>query len=109
MLKDQILPSAHLLQRSLIILGEVSLGLEIVAVEVFPMVQPTPAGLRPMWMITYLAKGGLIGPEHYITQMTGVDTPFITEEALRQGLTEGCALLREKKAQQLSIANGKGK
>jgi hypothetical protein len=91
---------ADLLRRAEGILSEVSFGLEIMSVDVIAYMQITPnGGMRPSWGVVYQAKGMLIGGG-YNMQMTGVDDPFIPEEVLRQGLSDGCEMLRAARTQQ---------
>jgi hypothetical protein len=91
---------ADLLGRATAILSEISLGLEIMSVDVIAYMQMTPRGPRPSWGIVYQCRGILIGSNNYNMQMTGVDDPFIPEEVLRKGLIEGCDQLRERRSQQ---------
>jgi hypothetical protein len=87
------------------ILNDVSFGLEIMSVDVGMIMQPTPGGVRPVWLVTYQAKGALIGTKYYNIQGTIVEDPFIVDEALRAGLTTGCDMLRAERAKQ---SNGEG-
>jgi hypothetical protein len=86
----------HLLGRAVPILEEVSYGLDIVLVDIRPvMVQGIPC-----WAVHYVAKGRLIGQEHYVGQMSVIDTPWMTDMALRGALTEGCNSLRAQRMSQ---------
>jgi hypothetical protein len=92
---------ANLLERSVQILKEVSFGLDIVAIDVTMIPQvPTPNGPRPVWGIYYYAKGLLLGSENYIPQLTAFADPTINDEGLKEGLAQGCEMLRVARAQQ---------
>jgi|ERR1700760_1623147 len=92
--------SAHLLARAEAYLLNNSFGLEIMCIDVGQMMAQTPAGMRPMWGIVYKCRGILLGSENYNTQLTAVNDPFISDEALHKSLDEGCAMLRESRSSQ---------
>lgn len=102
MLKDTIHPSTEIHKRALTILGKVSFSLDIVSVDVSALLQETSMGFRPVWAIIYQAKGHLLGSEHYITQVTIIGDPFMSDEALQEGLIAGCDTIRANRAQQLN-------
>jgi len=77
-----------------------SFGLEIMSVDAGIIMHAGPAGMRPAWIITYQAKGVLIGHQNYPMQGTLVDDPFISDEDLHKALAVGCATLREVRAAQ---------
>lgn len=91
---------ANLLERAKSILEDVSFGLDIMSIGIITYMQMTAEGMRPSWGIAYQARGMLLGSTNYILQVTGVDNPHITDEALRQGLQEGCEMLRAARAKQ---------
>jgi hypothetical protein len=88
--------SSVLLERSTKILEEVSFGLTIVVVDV----TLTLTGGSPVWCVVYMAKGVLIGEEHYIPQLTGFANPKVSDQVLKAGLEAGCKMLREARAKQ---------
>lgn len=106
MIKDVKRPSTDLHNRAVAILGKISYGLDIIAVDTAVIVQQGPTGPRPTWGIIYYAKGLLIGPDHNVANMTIILDPFITDEDLEEVLHEGCNALRTSKRQQASTQNG---
>jgi hypothetical protein len=84
------------------ILGEISFGLDIIMVDVVPIMGPNGA----MWGIVFMAKGVLIGPEHYVANLTVTGNPWCTDSELKKLLQGGCESIRERRAQQM---NGKVK
>lgn len=107
MLKDQIHPTSDLLKRGLDILGKVSFGLEIVAVDTGTMVMQTPQGMTLMWHIIYVIKSPVIGQN--LTQVSAVDSPFVSDEVLTELLQRGCDGLRKQRSDALSALNGRNK
>jgi hypothetical protein len=108
MLKDTITPSIELQRRASTILGKVSMGLEIVSIDVAPGMMQINGQVRPTWQIYYQCKGMLLGTDNYITNLTVVVDPFITDEALTELLATGCENMRSDRARQGSPLNGKG-
>lgn len=98
--KDSIVGVANLMDRATEVLKQVSFGLDIVSIDVAIVMNASPVGVRPLWLIVYQAKGLLVGPKNYVTQATGFDTPFVSDEELRAGLEQGCMQLRESRAKQ---------
>jgi hypothetical protein len=89
-----------LLDRATVALGEISFNLDIVAVDVTLIIENTPQGARPVWLILYQAKGLLLGNENNVTQITGFGSPFVTDEEMCMGLSQGCDMLRTQRAKQ---------
>jgi hypothetical protein len=108
MLKDTITPSVELQKRALTILGKVSMGLEIVAVDVAPAMMQVNGQPRPVWGIYYQCKGVLLGTMNNVTNLTVIIDPFITDEDLTEILAAGCENMRADRAKQASLMNGKG-
>jgi hypothetical protein len=97
---------SHIYERVLKILGEVSFGLNIVSIDVCTVVMQDQRGqMVPCWGIVYQAKGILIGPEAYVTNMTVINSPFIAEEKLKALLVEGCQNLQNGRMQQRTGQN----
>jgi len=92
--------SQNLRTRAVDYLEKNSFGLEIMSVDAGIIMNAGPTGMRPVWIITYQAKGVLIGHQNYPMQGTLVDDPFISDEDLHKALAVGCATLREVRAAQ---------
>lgn len=96
---------AHLLKRATEALRHVSFGLSIVAIDVVNLQMATESGKQqPGWGILYYAKGTLVGEDYNIPQMTGFANPYVSDEEMKEGLSEGCAMLREARAKQMNGA-----
>jgi hypothetical protein len=90
-------------------LERLSFGVDIVAIQIFDDMISMGGPAQPVVTCSYMAKGTLIGKEHYIGQAAICSNFWCTQEDVDGWIQEGIEDLRARKAAQAAHGNGSNK